>query len=105
MKRLARRYNNTRFLKFHLRTFRHCKALREYHRTKSIQHVKKIMGHRSILTTQIYLDVYEEIYGSNSITEFVTKIASTKEERIALINEGLDLVERDGEDWYFKRPK
>jgi len=34
MKRLAEIHNNPRFTKIHLHTFRHCKALKEYHKTR-----------------------------------------------------------------------
>lgn len=105
MKSLARKYKNPRFLKFHLHTFRHCKALREFHRTRLLTHVKKIMGHRSILTTMRYVEVYEQIYGITTRKEFETQIASTKKERCDLINAGWDLVSKSGEDWYFKKPK
>ncbi len=36
---------------------------------------------------------------------FITKIASTKEERIALSNDGWSILEKDGDDWYFRKPK
>jgi len=70
-----------------------------------MQHVKKILGHTNIMTPQIYVDIYEEIYGPNSPKEFVTQIASTKKERCDLINAGWELVGKDAEDWYFRRPK
>ena len=38
---LAKLRNNPRFRKIHYHTFRHCKALREYHKTHSMQHAKK----------------------------------------------------------------
>jgi len=52
MKRLARLTNNTRYCKIHFHTFRHAFALRTYHRTKDILHVKTLLGHRSLMTTQ-----------------------------------------------------
>ena len=33
---LAKKHDNPRFTKIHLHTFRHCKALREYHKTRDI---------------------------------------------------------------------
>jgi len=53
----------------------------------------------------VYVDIYEEIYGEETNRTFISKIASTKEERIALINDGWELVDKDGEDWYFKKPE
>ncbi|MFZ7138223.1 MAG: tyrosine-type recombinase/integrase [archaeon] len=105
MKNLARLHDNPRFLEIHYHTFRHCKALREYHKTRDILHVKAVLGHRKIETTMIYVDLYKQIYGNDHRGEFITKIASNKKDRIILMNEGWTLVEKDAEDWYFRRPK
>jgi hypothetical protein len=105
MKRLAKIHNNPRFLKIHLHTFRHCKALREYHKTRRLTHVMYVLGHKKIDTTYIYLRVYEQIYKPQQENQFATEIASNKEKRIELINDGWILVEKDSEDWYFKKPK
>ena len=105
MIRLARLLNNTRFIKIHFHTFRHCKALREYHRTKDILYVKTVLGHRSILTTQQYVEIYSQIYSNDKPDQFITKIAVTKEERIALLDDGWTFIKNDGDDWYFRKPK
>ena len=105
MKRLARTHNNPRFLKIHLHILRHCKALREYHKTRDLLHVKDILGHKKIETTMIYVNLYKQIYRNQQPDQFITKIASTKEERIELMNDGWNLVEKDGAEWYFRKPK
>ena len=105
MIKLAQIHNNPRMLKIHLHTFRHCKALREYHKTRDILHVMGILGHRNINTTYRYVRLYNQIYKHQQQVKFVTKIASTKEERCNLINDGWDLVEKAGEDWYFRKPE
>lgn len=105
MKRLARLTNNKRYRKIHFHTFRHVFALRTYHRTKDILHVKTLLGHRSLLTTQRYVELYSQIYDINKPDQFITKIAATKEERCALINDGWTFVKNDGDDWYFRKPK
>ena len=92
MKRLAREYSNPRFLKIHYHTFRHCKALREYHKTKNILHVKKVLGHKSILTTQRYVELYTEIYGDLKPEDYVCETASTVKEAKKLIEAGFDYV-------------
>ena len=103
MQTLAEKHNNPRFLKIHLHTFRHCKALREYHKTRDILHVMGILGHRNINTTYRYVRLYNQIYTHQQKVKFITKIGSTKEERCELIKGGWDLVEKDGDDWYFKK--
>lgn len=105
MKRLAEKHNNPRFPKIHLHTFRHCKALREYHKTRDILHVMAILGHRNINTTYRYVRLYTQIYKPKQKFQYVTKIAATKEERIELINNNWELVSKDGEDWYFRKPE
>ena len=105
MKKLSKIYNNPRFLKIHMHTFRHCKALREYHKTRDILHVMGVLGHRCLATTHRYVRLYNQIYKPQVLDKYVTKIAATKEERCDLINDGWDLVDKDGEDWYFRKPE
>ncbi|WGM90184.1 MAG: tyrosine-type recombinase/integrase [Candidatus Bathyarchaeum tardum] len=105
MKRLARLTQDRKYLKIHLHTFRHCFALRTYHRTKDILHLKMLMGHKSLLTTQRYVEIYCQLYDSGKPTQFITKIATTKKERCSLINEGWEFIKNDGDDWYFRKPK
>jgi len=103
MVRLARVHNNPRFLKIHYHTFRHCKALREHHKTRSILHVKKVLGHKSILTTQRYVELYTEIYGDLQPEDYVCETASTVEEAKKLIEAGFEYVsEMDGVQLYRK---
>ena len=103
MKRLARIHNNPRFLKIHYHTFRHCKALREYHKTHSMLHVKKVMGHRSILTTQRYVELYTEIYGDLQPEDYVCEVASTIDEAKKLVEAGFEYVcEVNGEQLFRK---
>ena len=46
IKKHAALHNDPRLLEIHFHTFRQCKALREHH-TKSILHVRRILGHIS----------------------------------------------------------
>jgi len=66
--------------------------------------VKTLLGHKSLLTTQRYIDLYNQIYGINESNQFITKIAVTKEERIELMNDGWAFIKDDGNDWYFRKP-
>ena len=106
IKKLARVHNNPRFLKIHFHTFRHCKTLREYHKTQSMQHVKAVLGHRSIMNTQRYVELYTEIYGNLQPENYVSKVASTKEERKMFIESGFEWVGQDNDGLtYFRKPK
>ena len=77
-KNLARLHDNPRFLEIHYHTFRHCKALREYHKTKDILYVKAVLGHRKIETTMTYDELYKQIYGDDHRGEFILKSLQPK---------------------------
>ena len=103
IKKLASIHNNPRLRKIHYHTFRHCKALREYDKTKSVLHVKRILGHRSIMTIQSYVELYEEIYGDLKPENYVCETASTVKEAKKLIEQGFQYVcEIDGEKLFKK---
>lgn len=101
MLKLAKRHNNPRLTKIHYHTFRHCKALREYHKTRDILHVMVVLGHRKIDTTYRYVRLYHQIYKPQQPNQFITN----KEERIEIMNDGWNLINKDGADWYFRKPK
>jgi integrase len=103
MKNLARVHQNPRFLKIHRHTFRHCKALREYDKTKNILHVKKVLGHKSIMTTQRYVELYEEIYGDMKPENYICETASNVKEAKKLVESGFEYVcEIEGEQLFRK---
>jgi len=64
-----------------------------------------MLGHKSLLTTQRYVEIYNQIYDSNAPDQFISKVAVTKEERCTLLNDGWTFIKNDGEDWYFRKPK
>lgn len=103
MRTLARKSNNPRFIKIHLHTFRHCKALREYHKTRDILHVRYVLGHKTLRATQRYVEMYTHVYGNLKPQDYVVKIARTSEEAKDLLKVGFEFVnEIDGEYLYKK---
>ena len=52
-----------------------------------MQHVKKILGHRSILTTQTYVELYEDLY-DNQERETMGEIALNIQEAKKLMERG-----------------
>ena len=103
-KRLVRSFNNPRLLKIKFTTFRHWKATMEYHRTKDILHVKQLLGHKSLNSTMIYIDIEKAVYGQQRDEEFTVRVANTLEEDKELIEAGFKYVtERDGAKIYRKR--
>ena len=47
-KRVAQKTGNPRILKITFQSLRHLKGTMEYHRTKDILHVMKVLGHRNV---------------------------------------------------------
>ena len=79
---------NPNLLKISLRTFRHWKATTEYHRTKDILHVKRMLGHRRIENTLVYthlIDFEED-------DQFTVKVASTLDEFTSLLENGFEYI-------------
>jgi len=97
---VAEKLNNPRILKITFKTFRHYKGTMEYARTKDILHVMKILGHRNIRNTLVYLQL---VHFADD--QFICKVASTKEERTTLIEAGFTFVSKQDEEWYFRKPK
>lgn len=89
--RAIKETGNPRLKAIHLHTFRHFRAVMEYHKTKDIMHVKNFLGHRSIDSTMVYLNVEKSLYLGQS-QEFHVKTAKTAEEATKLIEVGFEYV-------------
>jgi len=85
---LSERLANPNLKKIAFKTFRHWKATNEYHRTKDILHVKRMLGHRRIENTLVYthlIDFEEE-------DAYTVKVASSIEEFTTLLESGFEYV-------------
>jgi len=56
------------------------------------------LGHKSLLITQHYVELYGHICGNNKPERFIIKIAEPKEEWISLFDEGWTFKKRDEEN-------
>ena len=75
----------------------------EYHKTHDIDHVRRLLGHRSVLPTQIYVNVEQAMFAENA-NEYHVKAVSTVEEAKALIEVGFEYVtDMDGKKLFRKR--
>jgi len=102
-KEVAVKMNNPRLLKITFHTLRHWKGTMEYHRTKDILHVKQLLGHRSIKSTMLYINIDKALFTVKS-DEFHVKVASKPEEIKALLEVGFEYVcEKDGLMFFRKR--
>jgi integrase len=87
----VRNLNDPRILKINFRTIRHWKGTMEYHKTKDILHVKRLLGHKSIQSTMIYINLEAALF---QITDeaFTVRVANTLEEACDLVEAGFEYV-------------
>jgi integrase len=100
-RRVAEKLRNPRLLRISFHTFRHWKATMEYHKTKDILHVMKLLGHKSINSTLLYTQLI-----SFEGDEFNVKVAKTKKEITKLLEAGFEWVGQDSDSLtYFRKRK
>jgi hypothetical protein len=87
-KLLSRKLGNPDLNKISMKTFRHWKATTEYHRTKDILYVQRILGHKSLKNTLVYTHLLE-----NDIDDtFTVKVTSTIEDFTKLLEFSFEYV-------------
>ena len=84
---MAGKLQYPRLKKITFHTFRHWKGTEIYHRTKSIEHTKKFLGHKSLINTEKYIHI-EEAYYQKKPENYVTKVAKCVEDAVPLIEQG-----------------
>lgn len=98
-KKVATKLRNPRIEKITFHTFRHFKATMEYHKTKDILHVMRILGHKNINNTLIYTHLVDF-----KDDEYVSKVATTPEIACKLVEAGFEHVcQVDGNHIFRKR--
>jgi integrase len=90
-KHITRKLNNPRLMKISFRTFRHWKGTMEYHRTKDILYVKKILGHKLIQNTLKYIDLETSLFEATD-DQFTVKVAANTQEACKLAEVGFEYV-------------
>jgi len=93
-RRLAAKLNNPRIANITLCSLRHLKGTTEYHRTRDILHVKRLLGHQSINTTLIYIDLDHAIFRTKN-DQFTVRVAERVDEACQLIEVGFEYVTGD----------
>jgi len=91
--RIAKTLQNPRLKQIHFHTFRHWKATMEYHRTKDILHVKRMLGHRKLENTEIYTHLIN--FESD---EWHVAHAKNLDEESKLLEAGFDYVRFSNRD-------
>lgn len=89
---ISRKLQNPRILQIHFTTFRHWKGTVEYHRTRDIIFVQKLLGHKSVQSTMVYIDYEAACFGNPSKEEFTVKVAANLNEACKLVAAGFEYV-------------
>jgi len=98
-RQISSKLQNPRMLSISFHTFRHWKATMEYHKTKDILHVMKVLGHKNINNTLVYTQLVDF-----QDDEYTARVAHSVDEDKQLIEAGFEYVtERDGHKIYRKR--
>ena len=91
-KAVARKFLNPRLIEVTFITFRHWVGTMEYHRTKDILHVQRLLGHRNIQNTLIYIDLETKLFNSPNDQGFTSRIAHNVGEAASLVEAGFEYV-------------
>jgi len=98
---LAIIHQNPRLKQIHLHTFRHVYATEKLRQTKMLSHVQYLLGHKSIMNTEKYTHLVDY-----SGEKYFSAVATTRQEKQALIEEGFEFVSSDPDGTqYFRKPK
>jgi integrase len=90
-KTTATKLSNPRLLEITFITFRHWFGTIQYHKTKDILHVQRLLGHKNIQNTLIYIDLETKLF--NTVSDgFTTRIAHDVGEACSLIEAGFEYV-------------
>ena len=102
-KRLAKKLGNPRLRRITYHTLRHWKATMTYHKTKDSLYVKEMLGHKSLNTTLLYIQLDKALF-SGGRDEFHVKVAEKPEEIKELLEVGFEYVcKKDGLMFFRKR--
>lgn len=86
-KRVTQKLKNLRMNQISFKKLRHFKATLEYHKTKDILHVMRILGHKRLQNTLVYTHLVDF-----TNDEYVSKAAKTAEEASKLVEAGFEYV-------------
>jgi hypothetical protein len=75
----------------------------EYHKTHDPYHVKQVLGHKSMKSTEIYINMEQAEFNEEN-DEFHVKVTGTLEEACKLLEVGFEYVmDMDGKKLFRKR--
>ena len=103
-KRIAHRLSNPRIAKIHFHLIRHWYATMQYHKKPDLLYVAGLLGHKSVLTTQIYINMEKMAFGEGS-NDYMVKVATTVEEACKLLEVGFEYVTEIESQKLFRKRK
>jgi hypothetical protein len=77
----------------------------EYHKTKDPDHVKRILGHRRMDSTTLYINIEQANFCNAPLDEFHVKVAETAEEIKELLETGFEYVMQKDNLAYLRKRK
>jgi len=86
--RIAEQTGNPSIRRIMLRSFRHFKGTMTYHKTKDIVYTQRVLGHKNIKNTLIYI----QLVNFETDDEYIAKVAKTLEDACQLVEAGFEYV-------------
>ena len=100
-KKIAIKLANPRIAKIHFHLIRHWFATMEYYKNKNMRDVQRKLGHKSLLNTEIYVNLEEAMFEVSD--DYIVKAALTIEEARKLLEIGFEYVtDMDGKKLFRK---
>ena len=103
-KRLAREYDNPRLRRITFTTFRHWKGTMIYHQTHDCMQVKEQLGHKSLISTQIYIHLDEKLFQQLN-SEFIVRRAVSIKGMMTLAAVGFEKFDQVDDVHLYRKPK
>lgn len=101
--RAAAKLNNPRLKRITFHTLRHWKGTMEYHKTKDPWHVKRVLGHKTLKSTEVYINIDQAIFQTTN-DEYHVRAAHDLKEACQLLEIGFEYVtDMDGTKLFRKR--
>jgi len=91
-RRLAQTLQNPRLLRITFHTLRHLKATMLYHQTKDPYYLQHFLGHKSLKSTEIYINIEHTLFEAGANDQSAVKVAEKPEEVKELFEVGFEYV-------------
>ncbi len=90
-KKVSYKLGNPRIAKIHYHLIRHWFGTMEYHKKPDPDYIRRLLGHKRLSSTEIYINMEKLVFGEGS-KDYVVKVCSTIEELQSLLQVGFEYV-------------